>query len=147
MMSAYERFNARYTAADAAQAKLATAFAAIRKEGVIARQRFSCCRSCAGVALANEVEVKIDAGKKPPKGAVFYSKQQGFLQGSGRRAEVHKLFLSFGSLHTEKHGEIGDTLEVGKIVCKALTDVGLAFKWDEDPDKCIEIDPCPTLWD
>lgn len=139
----------RLNAADEAQKKLNEAFKILRKEGLIARQRFSCCNGCAGGEIANDVEKMLDAGRKAPKGATFYSTQGGFVESpnSRRFARVRKLYLSFGSVQTEKHGEVGlPTVEVGKMICAALDKVGLHYEWDGTENQTIVIDPCPGLW-
>ena len=142
--------NLKVIAAHESKEKLNEAFKLLRKEGLIARQKFLCCNGCAGSQLAHDVTALIDAGRKPPKGAVFYSKQGGFFDGppDSGWSRVTKLYLSFGNVTTEKHGEIGlPTLEVGRLICKALDTVGLHYEWDETPESTIVVDPCPGLWD
>lgn len=149
-MSYEEKRRAREEATFASQEKLNEAFKLLRKEGLIARQRFSCCRGCAGCEIADEVSGKVDAGKKLPKGAVFYTRQGGFWGGStpgSRFARPTKCYLSFGNVSTSKHGDIGlPTVEVGKLICKVLDKVGLHYEWDGTEDQCIMVDPCPGLW-
>ncbi len=129
----------KYTQALDAQDKLTRAFALVRKRGVVARQRFMCCRSCAGCALASDLAAKVtkDArGKDKFKGVVFYTKQGGFFDGN----RPCSCYLSFGQVDTVEHGALGlPTVEVGKIVVECLREVGLAFEWDGTGDKCIEV--------
>lgn len=137
--------------ATAAQTKLALnkAFKALRKQGFIARQNFSCCNGCAGNEIANEVEAKIDAGKLREgfKGSVFYTRQQRMITESKRTTIIQKVYLSFGPLDTSKHGEKGvSTKEAGDLVAEALKDAGVTFEWDGSPDQCILVDPCPGKW-
>lgn len=128
-------------AAEGAKEKLTRAFLFLRKEGFVARQRFSCCRGCAGSALTNEQQEKQAAGKKLPKSYVYYTKQDGFLDGN----RVRKLYLSFGDFTKKGQGEPTDTS--GYTIVKALKEAGLAFEWDGNPMTCIVVDPCPGLWD
>lgn len=54
--------------------KLDAAFRALRKKGYIARQRFLCCGSCGGYALAEHFDKKgIPEGKE--RKAVWYCEQ------------------------------------------------------------------------
>ena len=58
--------------ANTAQEKLTQAFALIRKRGIVARQRFKCCGTCAGYAIGVEVAEKVT------KDARFKDKFKGF---------------------------------------------------------------------
>jgi hypothetical protein len=123
--------------ANEAKTKLNKAFDLLRRRGLIARQRFSCCNSCAWYELATYVEEKIDKTPKAKdaiKGCVFYSRQGGFFD--GRR--VTNLYLQFGHVSTTKHGDVGaPTIEVGKMVCDALKEVGLVPQWDGTESDCV----------
>lgn len=140
--------NLKVIAAHEAKEKLNEAFKLLRKEGIIARQKFSCCNGCGGEEIATDVEKMIDAGRTAPKGATFYSKQGGFIDSPDTRfARVTKLYLTFGQVHTQKYGEVGlPTVEVGKLICTALDKVGLHYEWDGTADNSIVIDPCPGMW-
>lgn len=128
-----------------AKNRLTLAFALLRKKGLIARQRFSCCRSCAGYELATYASDAVDKDSRQKdkiKGCVFYTRQSDFVEKYGRSYRACSLYLSFGQLETTKHGGIGlETVEVGKLVCECLKEVGLPFEWDGNPDECILVDP------
>lgn len=128
-----------YDLAIAAQEKLTRAFALIRKRGVVARQRYKCCGTCAGYAIGVEVAEKVtkDARVKDKfKGVVFYTKQGGFFDRGG----VGSCYLKFGQVDTKEHGPVGlPTVEVGKIVCECLAEAGLAFEWDGTENKCVAV--------
>lgn len=137
------------TTAEQTKLALNKAFQALRKQGFIARQNFSCCNGCAGGEIATEVEAKIDAGKlrEDFKGVVFYTRQQRMITESKRATTIQKVHLSFGPLGTTKHGELGiSTKEAGDLVAEALKDAGVTFEWDGSPDQCILVDPCPGKW-
>lgn len=128
-----------YDLAVAAQEKLTKAFALIRKRGVVARQRFKCCGTCAGYAIGCEVAEKVTVNPKYKdrfKGVVFYTKQGGFFDRGG----VGSCYLKFGQVDTKEHGPVGlSTVEIGKIVCECLAEAGLAFEWDGTEAKCVEV--------
>jgi len=89
------RWDERYTSAIEAQVKLNKAFQLLRKQGLIAKQRFACCRGCAGCRLANDITETLDKGGKRPLGAVFYTKQDGFFDNpKGRHPKPRKLYLT-----------------------------------------------------
>lgn len=138
-----DRTNERFTSAVEAKEKLNEAFKMLRQKGLVAKQKFLCCRGCAGCQLAHDITESLDKGRKAPKGAVFYTKQDGFFDGNRPR----KLYLSFGSVETQKHGVIGDpTVKVGELICWALDAVGLHWEWDGTEGSTIVVDPCPGLW-
>jgi hypothetical protein len=108
-----------------AKIRLNKAFVEMRKQGLLARQSFMCCRNCAGCELANLLE-KMTAEKRAQcKGACFYTKQDGFENdGEGT-------YLAFGNVDTTKFGEIGEpTVKVGERVVAILKAVGLSVEWD-----------------
>jgi hypothetical protein len=115
---------------------LTTAFKALSKKGLYARQNFLCCRNCAGYQLAETVTKAID--KNPNKkntilGCVFYTKQDACSYSKNK-----DFYLSYGSLGTTKHGEIGKpTKEVGELVVKVLAEHGVETEWDGDGDSRI----------
>jgi hypothetical protein len=142
----YAQEQKQADACELSQKKLNKAFAQLRREGLLAKQRFSCCRSCGGSELATIVTDIIDAGGDRPKGVVFFSKQEGFRGASVHEPKFRRLYLSFGSV-TTKYGDVGlPTVEVGQMIAKALTEVGLTFEWDGSPDSTIVVDPCPGMW-
>ena len=51
--------------------RIGKAFAALRRQGYIARQNYLCCGTCAGAAIATDIKEK----RLKPRGAVFYTKQ------------------------------------------------------------------------
>ena len=114
--------------------KLNQAFKDLRKEGLIARQNFMCCGSCAGYSLTEMAVNKVRAGKVV-NGAVFYHNQdKESLYNDGT------LYLGYGNLDSTELGEIGlPTIEVGKIVVRILEKNGLQYEWDGTEDQRILI--------
>lgn len=125
--------------------KLNQAFALLRKQGYIAKQNYKCCSSCAGYAIACEAEQR-HTECKPVEGAVYYhrqdaadawpSKSKWWRKHDGPR----KLMIRFGSLDTERYGELGkQTVDVGKDVCAVFFQLGIVHEWDGNGDRCIEV--------
>ena len=114
--------------------KLTEAFKIMRKKGLIARQRFQCCRTCAGYELGTILDDLIDKEKPMPQGGVYYTKQDAECF-----RDTGKGWLSFGLIENKDKKTPLSTLDVGKIVCEALSKVGLKFEWDEDPNLRIQV--------
>ncbi|MER7839172.1 hypothetical protein ABTY98_25685 [Streptomyces sp. NPDC096040] len=107
--------------------RLTRAFAALEREGVVAREDFACCRSCGMAEIGAEAEDAVGA-----RGFVFFHHQ-----GTRSAAEGHGLSLYYGGFD----GSAGTTTAVGREVVAALTAAGLSAVWDGNPDKAIELTP------
>ena len=113
---------------------LTAAFAALRKQGFIARQRFSCCSGCAGSELATYVGEMPAAKRAKVRGVVFYTRQD-FANKS------KFLHIKYGPVDSAKVGKVGlPTVEVGQAVFEALRAAGLNPEWDGSPDKTIIVE-------
>jgi hypothetical protein len=112
------------------------AFATMRKRGYIARCGFMCCRSCAGCAIADEVEAMSEEKRAKVRGVVLFTKQD--VEDIERRESI---YVSFGPIGTQKFGDIGeDDLTVGKSLCAALAEHGVEYSWDGSGSTRIRID-------
>ena len=119
--------------------KITLAFRSLRKEGFIARQRFLCCGSCAGSAVATQVGEMPKARRDKVRGLVFYTRQD---DGNAfdRRGHFTGLYLAYGQIHVHEVGDVGlPTVEVGQALVKALEAQGLKVEWDGSPDTKIWI--------
>lgn len=108
------------------KSKVTAAFKALRKEGFIAKQMFSCCQSCAAARLA----VPENEGKP----AVFYTKQDGEV--FDQRPSRKNLFITFGIVNG---GDDNDVMAVGAKTKKILEDAGLQVEWDGDPNRRLMV--------
>lgn len=116
--------------------RLNKAFAAMRAMGLIARQNYECCSSCAGCAITEDAVIKVTKGKKV-NGAVFYHHQdtESFKDGE-------TLHIRFGQLNSQQVGPIGlETVKVGALVMAALEAAGLEPYWNGDEDSTITLSP------
>ena len=112
--------------------RLNAAFKALRAEGIIARQNFSCCSSCAGYAITGIAVKRVQAGRSV-HGVTFYHRQD-----TAGMFENGLLYIRYGNVDSTELGSIGlPPEEVGAIVCQKLTEAGLKWWWDGDPDECI----------
>lgn len=121
------------------KARLSDAFKSMRKEGLVARQAFSCCGSCAGYDLATELKEKPQAVKDSFKGCAFYTKQGAPPRDGSRDSRTFKgLYLSYGPVGVSGEKDYGlPTEEVGAIVKRCVEQAGLEVDWDGTPEKRI----------
>jgi hypothetical protein len=121
------------------KAKMGNAFKAMRTEGLVARQTFSCCRSCAGFELATNLKAKTQAEKEACKGCAFYTKQDAPPREDSRDFRFFEgLYISYGPLGVSGEKDYGlPTEEVGAIVKRCLEKEGLEVEWDGSPEARI----------
>jgi len=100
------------------------AFRILRKDGVIARQNFMCCSSCATAALE---PIWKKTGKTK---IVYYHKQDGESFNKG-----YNLTIRYGHSSDDKD----KTRDLGIHVTNILVFVGLVYDWDGDPEKTIQV--------
>lgn len=109
---------------------LSKVFKALRKDGLLARQKFLCCQSCAGVELADEVRVMMIEGKAAPVGVVYSTRQS---------QNEDRAVLYFGPLEVEGKTVGKPTEEVGRMVCQRLGEMGVSYEWDGNGDHTIVV--------
>ncbi|MCG7526309.1 hypothetical protein MHW47_17890 [Streptomyces sp. OfavH-34-F] len=103
--------------------RLERAFAALDRDGLTAREHFTCCRSCG----MSEIGA---AGREDARGFVFFH-----FQGTESAAAGHGLTLYYGGFD----GSAETTAAVGREVVAALEEAGLTADWDGSPDSAIEL--------
>jgi hypothetical protein len=98
--------------------RLDQAFAALNRQGIVARQDFSCCNNCGFTEIWDEVE---EAEKQQPvEGYVFYH-----LQCTERAVKTGQLLLAYGCIEEDP-----DAFQrVGKKIVAELRRVGLNASW------------------
>ncbi|WP_336318317.1 DUF6891 domain-containing protein [Streptomyces lavendofoliae] len=103
--------------------RVALAFAALEARGVVAREHFTCCRTCG----TSEMGAEGDGGSR---GFVFFHTQctEGAAAGRG-------LPLLYGGFD----GRAETTAAVGREVVAALGERGLAVDWDGSPERAIVV--------
>lgn len=121
------------------KAKMGNAFKGMRSEGLMARQTFSCCRSCAGYELATTLKNKTKAEKDAFKGCAFYTKQDAPPREDSRDFRFFEgLYISYGPLGVSGEKDYGlPTEEVGAVVKRCLEQAGLEVEWDGTPESRI----------
>lgn len=110
--------------------RLDLTFADLCRAGVVARQDFLCCDSCAGGELVWAFGDAERCGITP-RGAVFYHRQDR----DSARAEGRLLLRFFGKSidGTDSHRDIAD------FAIEVLRQHGLEPSWDGNTERCIKV--------
>lgn len=116
--------------------KITDVFRALRKQGIVAKQSFSCCQSCARYELAEAFDGAPASSRAKMKGCVFYTRQDAPVFRTGGT-----LYLRYGQLHGDRNGDSElTTMQVGEIVVEALRQHGLDPRWDGKDTSAIEVE-------
>lgn len=115
---------------------LNNAFAALRKQGIIARQNFSCCQTCALAQL--NIDLKAMTAKKKMKthGYCFYHSQDNDALKAGK--DFHLAFGWTGEVtetSPSKHAENN----VGTLIQQTLKSHGIDSIWNGTLDARIRV--------
>ena len=108
--------------------RLDDAFAALNRQGIVARQDFSCCNNCGFTEIWDEIEK--EEQDHPVKGYAFYH-----LQCTERAIETGQLLIAYGSVD---EGE-GLLAGVANKVVAELRRVGLDASWGGTDDHPIVV--------
>lgn len=104
-------------------------FAELEKDGIVARQNFTCCQTCGHAEIGDQI---LEAQKKGAvSGYTFYHQQD-----TERAAEGGGVYLAYGSLSGEEQG----TLDVAQRIADALRRSGLTVTWDGTTSQRIRVD-------
>ena len=110
--------------------KLTQAFKALRSEGYIARQNFTCCGSCAGAQLSDDFDKMPPAKQARVKGAVFFHRQDGEALRQGG-----DMCIRFGTVKPGDHRD--EDTAIGHAAVAVLAAAGLTVEWNGDAARCI----------
>ena len=101
--------------------RLDEAFAALNRQGIVARQDFSCCTNCGHTDIWDEIEPEEE--HHPVEGYAFYH-----LQCTERAITSGQLLLAYGAI---EEGEEALARVANKVVAE-LRQVGLDARWEGD---------------
>lgn len=122
---------------------LSRAFKLMRSHGLVARQRFMCCGSCAGARVADDVADMPEARRARVKGAAYFTRQDWsnlLDERQDARGVPNEMWIGYGQVETKEHGPVGlPDAEVGLAVAFALQAEGLTAEWDGDPAHKIRV--------
>ena len=109
------------------------AFRTLRSAGIIARQNFECCQSCAGARIATDVKTMTDDARARIRGAVCTTQQDVSLA-RNRRGEFTGIWIAFDAIEGRATAE-----EIGRELATALRAEGLTVRWDGDSATRVEV--------
>jgi hypothetical protein len=109
--------------------RLDEAFASLNRQGIVARQDFSCCTSCGHADIWDEIE-KVEE-QQPVEGYAFYH-----WQCTERAIESGQLLLAYGCLEDDPAA----LARVANKVVAELRRVGLDAKWQGSGGHPIVVD-------
>lgn len=104
---------------------LSKAFAELRKNGLVARQNFTCCQSCGNYSGWEEVK-----GSKK-MGLVFYHRQD-----KENLQKDRYVYLAYSGW--DEPGK-STTKEVGNLVVETMKNNGLSVEWNGDVNTRIKV--------
>ncbi|MFI1660073.1 DUF6891 domain-containing protein [Streptomyces sp. NPDC020472] len=104
--------------------RVTAAFAELDAAGIVAREHFTCCRTC------GTTEIGAEDGADRARGFVFFHTQ--CTEGA---ADGGPLYLLYGRF--EDAAETTTAAAVGEEVAGALRRQGLSVRWDGDPGQAI----------
>jgi hypothetical protein len=142
--------------------ELTPLFKALRKAGFDARQRFTCCSSCAGAQIANEYRERFKKNPEDKKlkslGFVFNHAQDQYtereLERMAYRNEQVEVALRYGPVEATGDGfdfngppvpplvTVGlPVKEIGDRIVRVCKEIGMDYLWDGNPDTVIYVLP------
>ena len=122
--------------------RLDDAFARLDAAGIIARQDFACCTSCAQAEIWDEV-----SDPTAWRGNVWFHRQDteravvgdGLYLGFAGRDERSRLQRLLGGKGAERAA--ADSPSIGREIVKALADTGLTVDWNGKVERRILLEP------
>lgn len=124
-----------------ARDKVKQVFKTLRRSGFVARMNFLCCSSCAGYVLGERLDASTDK-----EYAAYWHRQD-----EERYHETGYLYIRyfFGG-----HGDVLDAdeqkakdIEAGNKIAAVLTVYEVAYRWNGDPTRAIEVFDSQELLD
>lgn len=134
-----ERRHALQLAGAADYDRLHAAFDELEDRGILVRENYWCCQTCAFHGIEEEVADGREAGEEI-RGYVYFHSQD-----TDRAVEIGELMLRFGGTTGEPGTLKSDaTKAIGEEVVAALEDEHLYARWSGSPADAILL---PITWD
>jgi hypothetical protein len=109
--------------------RLNEAFAALNRQGIVARQNFSCCNNCGFTEIWDEIDR--EEKHQPIEGYVFYH-----LQGTEQAIKTGRLLLAYGCIEED----MKVLTKVANKIVEELRHVGLDANWQGTTSHPIVVD-------
>lgn len=119
--------------------RLRQAFDVLEERGLLTRENYWCCQTCAFAAITDEIGEELDDGSDV-RGFVFFHSQD-----TDRAVEEGYLLLSYGGIGREPGREgPAPSKEIGEEIVELLRSAEFAPEWSGSPNDPIEV---PITWD
>lgn len=110
--------------------RLTAAFAALARQGIVARENFSDCQTCGAAEIQEEMETRSKRGGKV-RGYVFYH-----MQDTERAVQGDGVYLSYGA---QPPANADASMTIGRDVVAALQAHGLETRWNGKLEQRIHV--------
>jgi len=119
--------------------RLRRAFDQLAQSGVLARENYQCCQTCAYAAVDEEIAEAVDRGEAVRGYVLFHS------QDTERAVDSGILLLRYGgsNLDPELQGAAASQT-IGEEICAVLKAAEFEPVWSGSPDESIRV---PIVWD
>ena len=103
----------------------------LEKNGIVAREDFTCCGTCGVAEIGDEIQ-SFNQNGRTAKGFTFFHQQdtESAVQGYG-------LYLNYGT--AQNGGTDDDSVKIGHEIAQTMKDHGLDVDWDGDLGKRIGV--------
>ncbi|MBS2013669.1 MAG: hypothetical protein JST00_12315 [Deltaproteobacteria bacterium] len=119
--------------------RLRRAFDLLEERGVLARENYWCCQTCAYSAIDQEIDDGLEAGAQIRGYVLFHS------QDTDRAVESGHLLLRYGGVTADPEREGADaSKKIGEEVVALLRSSDFEPLWSGSPDDVITL---PIHWD
>jgi hypothetical protein len=108
--------------------RLDWAFAELDRDGIVARQNFSCCSNCGHGEIWDEI--RQTEQEHPVEGYVFYH-----VQNTENACANGSLYLAYGTVKDDESALIA----VGEKIAQTIERAGLRTEWNRQGNTCIRI--------
>jgi hypothetical protein len=108
--------------------KLDAAFLALVRQGVVARQHFTCCSNCGHAEIGMEIDA--ERPKRAVVGYAFYH-----MQDTQSAVDGGNIYIKYGAVSADRV----EREAVALRITDALTAAGLKSRWNGDPDTAIVV--------
>lgn len=105
------------------------AFSQLELDGVVCRQDFSCCGTCAAAEIWDEIEAEQDEGREVI-GCAHYN-----WQDTESAVDGYGIYLSYGSVLESEQAAV----DIGHKIADAMRSQGLKVTWDGTLSKRLHV--------
>jgi Domain of unknown function (DUF6891) len=122
-----------------AYARLQRAFEQLEQGGVLARENYWCCQTCAYSAIDQEIAEASERGEEPRGYVLFHN------QDTDRAVETGSLMLRYGGVTEDPKSQgVAATKKIGDEIVALLRSLDFQPEWSGSPDDVITL---PIEWD